>query len=146
MYCIPGCETECHSRGGHMVGARPNPPVLYWWKSGHWSSLAWSSWIRSSIHGASWPCCIILTFFTLFLLLLSMLHVTITYIVFVLVWGYSSNVCLIYFSYAAWCSISLVHVCSHHGWWIRARFLQVFLMFYVSANAVGRDVVPGWYL
>lgn len=45
-----------------MVRAWTNPPVLYWWKSGYRSSLARSSWIRSSIHGASWPQCVVLKY------------------------------------------------------------------------------------
>lgn len=60
MHCISSSETQCSSSGGHVARAGSDPAVLHRWKSGHRSSMARSSGVRSSVHGASRPRCIFL--------------------------------------------------------------------------------------
>lgn len=54
MYCLSGCEAQCGSVRSNMVGAWPRKPLLYRWKSGYWSCLAWASWVHFSVDDTSW--------------------------------------------------------------------------------------------
>ena len=54
MHSIPSCEAECGTGRSHMVGTRPDRPMLYRRQLSHWCCLAWAPRVHLSAYGFAW--------------------------------------------------------------------------------------------